>query len=123
MKHPAPQEIVIVGGGTAGWMSANLLAHSWARHGTKITLIESSDIGIIGVGEGSTPYLRQFFQRLGIQESEWMPACNATYKCGIRFPDWSTQPGYEQYVHPFFNQEDLALGNEFFDNARLRCRG
>ncbi|MCV2355332.1 tryptophan 7-halogenase [Paucibacter sp. B2R-40] len=119
----APQHIVIIGGGTAGWMAANLLAHQWHRHGTQVTLIESSDIGIIGVGEGSTPYLRQFFQRLDIQESEWMPACNASYKCGIRFPAWSTQPGYEQYVHPFFNQEDLAIGSELFTNARLRRRG
>ena len=119
----APQQIVIVGGGTAGWMTANLLAHQWRHHGTQITLIESSEIGIIGVGEGSTPYLRQFFKRLGIEEREWMPACNATYKCGIRFPDWSTQPGYEQYVHPFFNQEDLALGTECFTNASLRRRG
>ncbi|MDC8773840.1 tryptophan halogenase family protein [Roseateles albus] len=123
MQHQAPQEIVIIGGGTAGWMAANLLAHQWRSHGTQIMLIESSDIGIIGVGEGSTPYLRQFFHRLGIQESEWMPACNATYKCGIRFPGWSTQPGYEQYVHPFFNQEDLKVGSELFTNARLRRRG
>ncbi len=80
------QHIVIVGGGTAGWMTANLLAQRWAKHGTKISLIESADIGIIGVGEGSTPFLRHFFQVLQIPEQEWMPACNATYKCGIRFP-------------------------------------
>ncbi len=119
----APQQIVIVGGGTAGWMAANLLAHQWGRHGTQVTLIESSNIGIIGVGEGSTPYLRQFFARLGITERDWMPACNASYKCGIRFPAWSSVPGYEQYVHPFFNAEDLAIGSEFFTNAKLRRRG
>jgi glycine/D-amino acid oxidase-like deaminating enzyme len=120
--HPL-QHIVIVGGGTAGWMTANLLAQQWRRHGTKITLIESVDIGIIGVGEGSTPFLRQFFHQLNIPEHEWMPACNATFKCGIRFPLWSTVAGYEEYVHPFFNQEDVTTGNEFFTNACLRRRG
>ena len=117
------QHIVIIGGGTAGWMTANLLAQRWCQHGIKISLIESADIGIIGVGEGSTPFLRQFFHQLDIRESEWMPACNASYKCGIRFPNWSSVAGYEEYVHPFFNQQDIVTGNEFFTNACLRRRG
>lgn len=120
--HPI-RHIAIVGGGTAGWMTANLLAQRWCQLGVKITLIESADIGIIGVGEGSTPFLRQFFHQLDIPESEWMPTCNATYKCGIRFPNWSSVPGYEEYVHPFFNQQDVTIGNEFFSNACLRRRG
>ena len=117
------QEIVIVGGGTAGWMAANLLMQQWRKRGVRVTLIESAEIGIIGVGEGSTPYLRQFFERLGIAERDWMPACNATYKAGIRFPVWSTVPGYESYVHPFFNEADRAVGGELFVNACLRRRG
>ncbi|MEJ6005538.1 tryptophan halogenase family protein [Paucibacter sp. AS339] len=122
--NPLPlQHIVIVGGGTAGWMSANLLAQQWSQRSLRITLLESSDIGIIGVGEGSTPFLRQFFARLNISEAEWMPACNASFKCGIRFPGWSSVPGYEAYVHPFFNHADLATGSEFFTNACLRRRG
>lgn len=104
-------------------MAANLLAHQWQSYGVKITLVESTDIGIIGVGEGSTPYMRQFFQRLGISESTWMPACNATYKCCIRFPHWSTIPGYEQYTHPFFFRQDLNTGEACFRNAGLRRRG
>ena len=83
----------ILGGGTAGWMAACLLAQRWPQH--KITAIESPDIGIIGVGEGSTPQLRAFFQSLGISEGEWMPACNATYKTGISFHGWSSAPGFE----------------------------
>ena len=72
------RNILIVGGGTAGWMTAALLVHGWAKHGFNITLLESDTIGIIGVGEGSTPKMRRFFARLGIEDHEWMPACNGT---------------------------------------------
>ena len=68
MRLP-PRSIVILGGGTAGWMTANLLQQRWGEQGTKITLIESSAIGIIGVGEGSTPQLKFFFDKLGISEA------------------------------------------------------
>lgn len=118
MKH-----LVIVGGGSAGWMSANLLRQRWRDRGVQVTLVESPEIGTIGVGEGSTPFLRQFFHTLGIAERDWMPACDATYKCGIRFPGWSTRPGYQSYVHPFFNEADRELGNLFFTQACRRRRG
>ena len=61
-----PKHIAIVGGGTAGWMTANLLRHRWARLGVDVTLVESADIGTIGVGEGSTPFPRHFVRTLGI---------------------------------------------------------
>lgn len=115
------QKIAILGGGTAGWMAVSLMQKAWPR--THITLIESEDIGVIGVGEGSTPSLRDFFKRLNILESEWMPACNATYKCGISFPGWSVNKGFEGYFHPFFSQLDLPTGNAFMHNACLRRRG
>ena len=118
-----PNQIVIVGGGTAGWMAANLFQHAWKSFGTSITLIESSDIGTVGVGEGSTPYMRQFFKKLNIAESEWMPACNATYKCGIDFPNWSTQPGFESYYHPFFSSLDEPMAQAFFHNCTVRRKG
>lgn len=122
--HIFPQaRIVIVGGGTSGWMAANLLAHHWKQHRVQITLIESRDIGIIGVGEGSTPYMKNFFQTLGISEKNWMPACSATYKCGIRFPNWSTVTGYTQYTHPFFSVQDRDSGEACFRNANMRRRG
>ncbi|MDT9001425.1 tryptophan halogenase family protein [Paucibacter sp. APW11] len=120
---PRPAHIAIVGGGTAGWMAACLFARHWGPQGCRITLLESSEIGIIGVGEGSTPYLRHFFAELGITEAEWMPACQASYKSGIRFPGWSTVAGYQSYVHPFFNEQDLSTGSAFFVNACLRRRG
>lgn len=114
--------ILIVGGGTAGWMTAALLAHGWAARGVDVTLLESAAIGIIGVGEGSTPKMRRFFDKLGVTEADWMPHCNASYKCGIRFPDWSTRKGYRSYYHPFFSTADDSTIRAFFQNATLRSR-
>lgn len=65
----APQQILIVGGGTAGWMTACLLRQRWAARGVAVTLVESPEIGTVGVGEGSTPYLRGFFATLDIAEN------------------------------------------------------
>ncbi|WP_028772588.1 tryptophan halogenase family protein [Shewanella waksmanii] len=122
MTTQVPRSILIVGGGTAGWMAATSLLAAWGDN-TKITLVESEDIGIIGVGEGSTPYLKQYFSHLGIEEKEWMTACDATYKAGITFPNWSTVKGYESYFHPFFSQFDLKPAEMFFHNCGLRRRG
>jgi 2-polyprenyl-6-methoxyphenol hydroxylase-like FAD-dependent oxidoreductase len=87
-------KILILGGGTAGWMAANLFAKNCA--GTmvngrriEINVVESAEIGIVGVGEGSTPQLKALFDHLEIAESDWMPKCNATYKNGISFKGWS----------------------------------
>lgn len=115
-----PKKILIVGGGTAGWMAANLMAACWLEQGFEITLIESPEIGIIGVGEGSTPQLKSFFDFLGIQESEWMPACNATYKNGIRFNGWSKMPDCESYFHPFESELDKQTQTVFFQQCDLR---
>ena len=65
-----PLRIVVLGGGTAGWMAASLMQRRWGERGFEITVLESPDIGIIGVGEGSTPQLKAFFDSLGIAESE-----------------------------------------------------
>ena len=116
-----PKKIIIAGGGTAGWMSASLLQHNWPN--AQIVLIESENIGTIGVGEGSTPYLKQFFKKLNIAEQEWMPNCNATYKSGIEFPGWSETPGYENYFHPFFSPLDIETGELFFKLAKAQKRG
>lgn len=118
-----PSHIVVLGGGTAGWMAANLLIDQLAKWRINITLIESSNIPTVGVGEGSTPYLKEFFETLGIEENEWMPACNATFKCGIRFPDWSTKMNQSSYFHPFYGDFDGQFAQTFFDACNSKRRG
>ncbi len=119
----AIRKIVIVGGGSAGWMTAMILANALIRHGIEISVLESPVVGIIGVGEGSTPWLRGFFDSLGIEESEWMPECKATYKCGITFDGWSTKPGFESYFHPFASMLDNLTMTQFVHNAQARVNG
>lgn len=115
--------ITILGGGTAGWMAANMMAARWSPARADITVIESPDIGIIGVGEGSTPQLKHFFDQLGIAERDWMPRCNATYKTGISFKGWSDRRGHLHYFHPFPTAIDGHTAPIFFDRAALRRRG
>ena len=85
--------------------------------------MESPDIGTVGVGEGSTPRLKIFFDDIGISEAEWMPRCNATYKNGITFKNWSTRPGYDQYFHPFASQLDQHTKTAFYFNTYARRLG
>ncbi|OCQ22629.1 tryptophan halogenase [Pseudoalteromonas luteoviolacea] len=117
------RKIVILGGGTAGWMAANLIAKSWRDKNIQISVVESPDIGIIGVGEGSTPQFKAFMDFIEVPESEWMPKCNASFKNGIRFVNWSTRPGFEQYFHPFPAQPDDYSAPAFFHNSFVRRKG
>ncbi|WJG07888.1 tryptophan halogenase family protein [Aliiglaciecola sp. LCG003] len=121
--HTVEKSIVILGGGTAGWMAANLLQHHLAQHGFKISLVESPDIGIIGVGEGSTPQMKQFFNTLGISEQEWMSKCHATFKNGIKFQGWSSNIGFQDYFHPFASFPDKQTAGGFLVNCLLRRQG
>jgi flavin-dependent dehydrogenase len=94
----AVDDVVIVGGGTAGWMTAAYLAAAFGDR-IKITLVESASVGTIGVGEATFSDIRHYFEFLGLAERDWMPACNATYKLAVRFQDWR-EPGHHFY-HPF----------------------
>ncbi|MFT7562276.1 MAG: hypothetical protein ACI93R_004211 [Flavobacteriales bacterium] len=115
--------VAILGGGTAGWMAANLMAHHWQDKPFEITLVESPNIGIIGVGEGSTPPFKTFMDTIGLKEEDWMARCNATYKNGIRFNDWSVKPGFESYFHPFYAKTDDLTVPAFFHNSFLIRKG
>ena len=117
-----PLRLVIVGGGTAGWMTASLMWKRWQGRAVELTVLESPEIGIVGVGEGSTPQLHAFFEILGIDEAEWMPRCNATYKAAIRSVGWSTRPGHESYFHPFKNDLDDRSAPAYYFNTVMRRR-
>lgn len=93
------QKIVIVGGGTAGWLSACLLAAR--RPDLSITLVESPDIPTIGVGEGTWPTMRATLTSIGISEAEFLETCDASFKQGSRFDGWIDGTTDDSYLHPF----------------------
>lgn len=93
------QNIIIAGGGTAGWMTAAALSEGLKGLNVKITLIESEEIGTIGVGEATIPAMHAFHGLLGIDQAEFMRECNATFKLGIEFIDWGQLN--QSYIHPF----------------------
>lgn len=93
-----PRRIVIAGGGTAGWMTAAALARTLGPV-AQVTLIESEQIGTIGVGESTIPPLVTYNRLLGINEAEFMRATQATFKLGINFENWRVQG--ENYFHSF----------------------
>ncbi|MEH3104935.1 MAG: tryptophan 7-halogenase [Sphingomonas phyllosphaerae] len=98
MERAARQRVVVVGGGTSGWMTAAALARLLPTR-CSVELVESEAIGIIGVGEATLPHIRAFNERLGIVEADFMAATRATFKLGIEFRDWGRIG--DSYIHPF----------------------
>lgn len=115
------QTFVIVGGGSAGWITANALLAKFPND--QIILIDDPNTPSIGVGEGSTPALKAFFELLNIPEKEWMPECDATYKNGIEFINWSPKKEFKSYFHAFPSTIDNNTLAPFFHHCQLRNAG
>ena len=110
MVKPEPVRVVVLGGGTAGWMTAAGLAKLLPDL-ADVQLVESEDIGIVGVGEATLPHIRAFVERLGIDEAAFMKATHATYKLGIDFRDFGRIG--ESYIHPFGSFGESVAGVGF----------
>ncbi|HEV2594723.1 MAG TPA: tryptophan halogenase family protein [Sphingomicrobium sp.] len=99
MNERAIRKVVIVGGGTAGWMAAAAFSSLLDKAAVDITLIESDEIGTVGVGEATIPPFAAFNYMVGIEEDEFLAASEGTFKLGIEFVDWGALG--ERYFHPF----------------------
>ena len=113
--------VIVVGGGTAGWMAAAALAKLLPGRAS-VHLIESEAIGIVGVGEATLPHIRSFNERLGIAEADFMSWTRATFKLGIEFADWGRIG--DSYIHPF-GTFGRGFGEVDFHHywTRLRAEG
>jgi tryptophan halogenase len=119
-----PLRVVVVGGGTAGWMSAAAIRRQLRTEDYSVTLIESDEIGTVGVGEATLPHIKIFNDMLGIDEAQFMRATRATFKVGIQFCDWD-RPG-DGYIHPFgaFGEPwgGVEFQHHFFRALRADCQ-
>lgn len=113
------REIVIAGGGSAGWMTAAALSSLLDPKDVSITLVESDQIGTIGVGEATIPDILNFNHILGVREDEFMRATQATFKLGIEFIDWGRKGA--TYLHPF-GQHGVDMQGIDFHQYWLRSR-
>jgi tryptophan halogenase len=98
------QHIVIVGGGSAGWLTACVIAAAHPRaagSNLQVTLLESPEVAPVGVGEGTWPSMRETLQRIGVLESDFVRACDAAFKQGSRFDGWIDGVDAHRYYHPF----------------------
>ena len=113
---PPVKNVVIAGGGTAGWMAAIALVKLLGKS-LNITLVESKDIGIIGVGEATIPPIRTFHKLLNIDEKAFMKATQATFKLGIEFEGWREEN--HSYIHSFGVTGRECWAGEFHHQIRI----
>ena len=115
-----PKRVLIVGGGTAGWLTAGYLAKRLSADlgADTIRLVQSKEIGILGVGEGTFPTIRKTLATIGIDEAEMVRRCGATFKQGAKFVHWRSAPGtgtHDHYLHSFqITEERGGLDLIFF---------
>lgn len=123
------KNIVIVGGGTAGWLTAGIIAakhRARAATGFTVTLVESPNTPIIGVGEGTWPTLRTTLATIGVSETDFFRECDAAFKQGAKFARWTTGAPDDAYYHPLmlpqgFSQVNLAAHWLAGDGAQSFC--
>jgi tryptophan 7-halogenase len=116
------EKLVIIGGGTAGWMTAAALSSLLKERGPAIRLVESDEIGIVGVGEATIPHIRNFNARIGLNEDEFMRRTQGTFKLGIEFRDWARKG--DSYIHPFGDYGRRLRGVDFHHQwLRLNAAG
>jgi tryptophan halogenase len=109
------KNIIIVGGGTAGWLTAGTIAAKLKndkKSGYTITLVESPDVPIIGVGEGTWPTMRRTLKAMGVRETDFIKECHVSFKQGAKFAQWVTGAKNDFYYHPLVLPQD-------FDNTNL----
>lgn len=102
------KRVVILGGGTAGWITAGLIAADHPQgydDAVEVILIESPDVGPIGVGEGTWPTMRETLKRIGLPERDFIASCEASFKQGSKFINWVDGEAGDQYYHPFMLPE------------------
>ncbi len=108
------KSIIIVGGGTAGWITAGTIAAYFKNDSSQslsVTLIESPNIPIIGVGEGTWPTMRRTLKNMGISETDFFKECNASFKQGAKFAKWVTGEEDDFYYHPLVLPQGFLEGN------------
>jgi tryptophan halogenase len=118
MSKPSPLEFVIAGGGTAGWVAAATFAR-FLGNSASITLVESDEIGTVGVGEATIPQIHNLIIGLGLDQAEFLRETNATFKLGIEFADWAGEK--QTYIHSF-GQTGRGVGLIPFRQLWLRGR-
>jgi tryptophan halogenase len=106
------ERVVIVGGGTAGWLAASLIATSRRAKAAplSVTLVEAPDVPIVGVGEGTWPTMRMTLATIGLDEAEFLSACDGAFKQASRFDGWVDGSADDSYLHPFTTPPAVPTG-------------